>query len=83
MDLGFKLAVHRMRVRGFTRNIENSSRGFFASALKKCPKKTVQSRTLTNVIMSKQGFCIWVVVKILVPFWVLSIIRHLIFRGPK
>ena len=26
---------------------------------------------------------IWVVVKIMVPFWVLSIIWHLIFRGPK
>ena len=25
----------------------------------------------------------WVVVKTMVPFWVLSIIRHLIFRGPK
>ena len=26
---------------------------------------------------------IWVVVKIMVPCWVLSIIRHLVFRGPK
>ena len=26
---------------------------------------------------------IWVVVKIMVPFWVLSIIRHLVFRDPK
>ena len=26
---------------------------------------------------------IWVVVKIMVPFWVLIIIRHLIFRVPK
>ena len=25
----------------------------------------------------------WAVVKIIVPFWVLSIIRHLVFRGPK
>ena len=25
----------------------------------------------------------WVVVKIMAPFWVLSIIRHLVFRGPK
>ena len=25
----------------------------------------------------------WVVVKIMVPFWVLNIIRHLIFRVPK
>ena len=25
----------------------------------------------------------WVVVKITVPFWVLNIIRHLVFRGPK
>ena len=27
--------------------------------------------------------CIWVVVKIMVPFWVPSIVRHLIFRVPK
>ena len=27
--------------------------------------------------------CMWVVVQIMVPFWVLSIIRHLLFRGPK
>ena len=26
---------------------------------------------------------IWVAVKIMVPFWVLNIIRHLVFRGPK
>ena len=26
---------------------------------------------------------IWVVVKIVVPFWVLSMMRHLVFRGPK
>ena len=26
---------------------------------------------------------IWVVVKIMVPFWILIIIRHLIFRVPK
>ena len=26
---------------------------------------------------------IWVVVKTMVPFWVLNIIRHLVFRGPK
>ena len=25
----------------------------------------------------------WVVVKIMVPFWVLNIIRHLVFRVPK
>ena len=34
------------------------------------------------------GFCglgivIWVVVKIMVPFWVPIIIRHLLFRYPK
>ena len=27
--------------------------------------------------------CIWVVVKIVVPFWVLSIVRHIVFRGLK
>ena len=28
-------------------------------------------------------YVLWVVVKIRVPFWVLSTIRHLVFRGPK
>ena len=28
-------------------------------------------------------FKTWVVIKIMVPFWVLSIIRHLVFSGPK
>ena len=27
--------------------------------------------------------CMWVVVKIMVPFWVLIIIRHLLFRVPQ
>ena len=26
---------------------------------------------------------IWVVVKIMVPFWLLIIVRHLVFRGLK
>ena len=26
---------------------------------------------------------IWVVVKIMVPFWVFNIVRHLLFRVPK
>ena len=30
-----------------------------------------------------EPFCIWVVVKIMVPFWVRSIIRHLLFRVPQ
>ena len=29
------------------------------------------------------AFYIWAVVKIVVPFWVLNIIWHLIFRVPK
>ena len=39
----------------------------------------------TNVSGLVQGRVesIWVVVKITVPFWVLIIIRHLIFRVPK
>ena len=44
---------------------------------------TFQGRVLGN---SSWGFwhdCIWVVVKILVLFWVLIIIRHLLFRVPK
>ena len=28
-------------------------------------------------------FIIWVVVKLRVPFWVLDIVRHLVFKGPK
>ena len=35
------------------------------------------------ILMQNVGGGMWVVVKILVPFWVLSIIRHLVFRGPK
>ena len=30
-----------------------------------------------------EGNCTWVVVKILVFFWVLDMILHLVFRGPK
>ena len=33
--------------------------------------------------MRKPYDCIWVVVKIMVLFWVLIIVRHLIFRVPK
>ena len=36
-----------------------------------------------NVISFPWVGCIWVVVKIMVPFWVPIIIRHLIFRVPK
>ena len=39
------------------------------------------------VACPRKGFevdgCIWVVVKIMVPFWVPIIIRHLIFRVPQ
>ena len=38
------------------------------------------------LIMGNAGFCpstVWVVVKIMVPFGVPNIIRHLVFRVPK
>ena len=39
------------------------------------------------LIMGNAGFCpsavLWVVVKIMVPFWVPNIVRHLFFRVPK
>ena len=38
-------------------------------------------RTLYHAIALKGG--IWVVVKIMVPFWAPTIIRHLIFRVSK
>ena len=42
---------------------------------------------LTVVPLQKESLLIqastWVVVKIMVPFWVLIIIRHLIFRVPQ
>ena len=34
-------------------------------------------------ITERGTVCIWVVVKIMVPFWIPNIIRHLIFRVPK
>ena len=33
--------------------------------------------------MSIRNIPMWVVVKIRVPFWVLTIVRHLVFRVPK
>ena len=36
-----------------------------------------------NLLQNQQDRSTFVVVKIIVPFWVLSIIRHLTFRGPK
>ena len=33
--------------------------------------------------VTKTSMCTWVVVRIAVPFWVLSVIRHLVCRGPK
>ena len=34
-------------------------------------------------LMSPYDNDMWVVVKIMVPFWVLNIVRRLIFRAPK
>ena len=49
------------------------------------PKRQSKSRDFLKP--SPSGFMgsyiIWVVVKIMVPFWVPIIIRHLIFRVPK
>ena len=39
--------------------------------------------TNTRAVDSIMAMRTWVVVKIMVPFWVLSILRHLVFRGPK
>ena len=33
--------------------------------------------------LEEQQGSIWMVVKMMVPFWVLNITRHLVFRGPK
>ena len=33
--------------------------------------------------MAHMGVDMWVVVKMIVPFWVLSIVRHVVFGGPK
>ena len=40
---------------------------------------------LLDVAFSDRGVwvCMWVDVKITVPFWVLAGIRHLVVRGPK
>ena len=35
------------------------------------------------VAVAKNGYWMWVVVKIMLPFWTLSIPQHLVFRGPK
>ena len=34
-------------------------------------------------LLKSMSISIWVVVKIMVPFWLLLVIRHLVFRGPK
>ena len=54
------------------------------------PQLLILSSTLNKRILvirsPKSGISetpIWVVVKIRVPFWVLIIIRHLIYRAPK
>ena len=40
-------------------------------------------RTTWCSMESRGHGCLWVVVKIMVPFWIPIIIRHLIFRDPK
>ena len=53
-------------------------KGYRASGFK------VQSRLLGDLGFRDELFsCTWVVVKIMVPFWVPIIIRHLLFRVPK
>ena len=57
------------------------------------PRRSGQGRSeLSNSLVwvaveesevSYQGRGIWVIIKMMVPFWVLAIIRHLVFRGPK
>ena len=44
--------------------------------------EVLQPRPNDRSLRSRFG-CICVIVKIMVPFWVLKTIRHLVFRGPK
>ena len=37
----------------------------------------------TYIYIYSKPYTIWVVVKIMVPFWVLNIIRHEVFRDPR
>ena len=48
--------------------------GLAAENLRKRLGSTMSARMLSNI---------WVVVKIMVPFWIPIIIRHLIYRVPK
>ena len=41
------------------------------------------SQEISKAVQSRMGVFIRVVVKIMVPSWVLNIIRHLIFRVPQ
>ena len=43
----------------------------------------VDDNTAHNDDASAHSKCMWVVVKIMVPFWIPIIIRHLIFMVPK
>ena len=47
--------------------------------------KIEPSHTFMNLYRKLVAVCIyiWVVVKIMIPFWVRNIIRHLIFRVPQ
>ena len=39
--------------------------------------------SLYRSLLGPEVYTIWVVVNIMVPFWILIILRHLIFRVPK
>ena len=51
--------------------------------LTKTPDPRSRGQGLAGGFESLGSMYLWVVVEIMVPFWVLITIRHLIFRGPK
>ena len=47
------------------------------------PRDQNSPKALYSVVFGPKSLNIWVVVKIMVPVWVPSIIRHTLFRVPK
>ena len=61
-------------------------RGFLISSLlgtKRQGQEMARGKECKEVGSAFGRICFWVVVKTMVPFWVLNITRHLIFNGPK
>ena len=61
----------------------SDSRGPFAAKVPRWSKFLYNCCILGSQKDSLSLNYIWVVVKIMVPFWIPTIIRHLIFRAPK